>query len=129
MLDTKLTESVTGLTGQIHGLEYAMQALSLSSANIAKQDVAEVVKVLNEHDQMLKTCLKICTAAFADISEVSGTTVKHARAFDEARQLTGNVGIVSRDGPPVRIEVAEARNKARQFNGSMSAEAAKDFWA
>jgi hypothetical protein len=42
---------MSGFTGQIQGLQLAMESLSLGGVSIKKEDVDTVVRVLNEHDK------------------------------------------------------------------------------
>lgn len=119
-------------TGQIEGLQLAMRSLSLSGFNIKKEDVDLVVKVLNEHDKMLKQCLKVCESGLKETSVGTGTNVKHAVAFNKASLFVGNMGY---DGKAdlgtsaVTIDLLEATDQARSAAGNMSADVAKAFWS
>jgi hypothetical protein len=126
-LETQIATSLSGFTGQIHGLEIALQSLSLAAVNISKEDVAAVVGVLNDHDRMLKQCLKVCTSALTETTKVAGTSVKYARTFEEAKQFIGNIGDVGKGGPATEVEYGEAGGKSRQVIGNMSADAARYF--
>lgn len=55
--------------------------------------------------------------------------MKHALVLNEAKQHVGNIGITdgSANIPSTLVELAEARDKARQFVGNMSAEVALEL--
>ena len=128
-LETQITTSLSGFTGQIHGLDIALQSLSLPELTISKKDVDVVVGVLNDHDGMLKQCLKVCTSALAETNwKGAGTSIKYARTFEEARQFIGNMGDIGQSGPLTQLEYAEASGKSRQVVGNMSADVARDFF-
>lgn len=99
------------------------------SLPVNRKEIAQVISRLNEQSLMLKQCVNVCTAGMSEASKEVGTTVLHARAFDEARQFIGNLGEVGAGGPPVHVVNAEARNKSRQVIGNISVEAAREFFA
>jgi hypothetical protein len=122
---------MSGFTGQIQGLQLAMESLSLGGVSIKKEDVDAVVRVLSEHGKMLEQCLKVCDSGLSETTAASGTKVRYAKVFNEARQFIGNMGNVQfgPGTPAVTVDHAEARDKARQAVGNMSEEAAKVFWS
>lgn len=126
-LAASYAQSVGDIGGRIQGLELAMQALSISSAKVGKEDVTRVLKLLEEHDRILKTSLQVYQPAFKETSILAGTTIKYERAFDNARVLAGNIDFQG-EAPSTYVESAVASQKARIFNGNMSREAAKEFW-
>lgn len=113
--------------GRIHGLELAMQALSVASAGVTNEDVAKVVSILENHEKMLKTCLKVYQPALKETSTLAGTTVKYQNTYDDARLMTGNIDYAG-EAMPVSVEKAEARGQSRMFTGNMSGQAAENFW-
>lgn len=113
--------------GRLEGLELSMEAFSTSSARITKEDVAQVRKVLEQHDRILKTSLRVYQPALEETSTLAGTTVKYERAFDNARVMAGNIDFQG-EAPSTYVESAVASQQARIFNGNMSLEAANTFW-
>ncbi|KAJ3534691.1 hypothetical protein NM208_g7437 [Fusarium decemcellulare] len=126
-LETQIATAVSDFSGQIKGIEMAVQTMSLQAANISQSDVDNVVAVLNDHDRVLKQCLKVCTSALTETTAVTGTQVKYARTFEEARQFVGNIGDVVVGGPPTKVEHGEARGKSRQVIGNMDGDFAREF--
>lgn len=104
-----------------------MQTFCNASAAVPKKDLDEVLKVLKEHNRILKICLQVYQPALKETSSLTGTTVKYARAFDTARVATGNIDFHG-EAPASHVEHAEARGQARIFTGNMSSEASKSFW-
>jgi hypothetical protein len=104
-----------------------MQTFCISSATAARRDVDEVLKVLKEHNRILKICLQVYQPALKETSSLTGTTVKYARAFDTARVATGNIDFHG-EAAAVYVEHAEAKGQARIFTGNMSSEASRNFW-
>jgi hypothetical protein len=100
--------------------------------NITKQNVANVLTVLNEQDIMLRQCLKFCTISLDQTTKLTGTNVKHAIALDKAQVFVGNMGVDANavlGGPAVNLGTLEARNDARAGAGTMSPDVAKVFWS
>lgn len=126
-LAANYAQSVNDIGGRIQGLELSMQTFCNASAAVAKKDVDEVLKVLKEHNRILKICLQVYQPALKETSSLTGTTVRYARAFDTARVATGNIDFHG-EAPALRVENAEARGQARIFTGNMSSEASKNFW-
>ncbi|KAJ4416693.1 hypothetical protein N0V82_006602 [Gnomoniopsis sp. IMI 355080] len=120
-------QSMGDIGGKLKGLELSMEALSVSSARITQKDVAQVRKVLEQHDQILKTSLRVYQPALKETSTLAGTKVKYERALDNARVLAGNIDFHG-EAPSTYVESAVASQQARIFNGNMSLEAAKSFW-
>lgn len=104
-----------------------MRTLSMSSTTTNRDEVAQGLKVLQEHDQILKKCLQVYQPALKETSDISRTTVKYERAFDKARVAAGNIDFHG-EAPATHVESAVARDQSRIFNGNMSAEAANNFW-
>lgn len=130
-LETKMASSINSFTGQMEGLQLAISSLSLNSLSIRKEDVDVVLKVLNGHSMMLARCLKFCESGLKETTAATGTAVKHAEAFNKARQWIGNIGVDSTwtpNAPPISLDRAIARDEAIQGVGNMSREAAKDFF-
>lgn len=134
-LDTTIATSVTSLTGQMKGLEIAIQALSTTSQapsttsppdQSSTSETTKVAQLLEQYDRTLKESLRVYTPALQETSRLAGTTVKHSLVLNEAKQHVGNIGIADGGGnlPSTLVELAEARDQARQFVGNMSAEAA-----
>lgn len=126
-LAANYAQSVNDIGGRIQGLELSMQTFCNASAAVPKKDIDEVLKVLKEHNDILKICLQVYRPALKETSSLTGTTVKYARAFDTARVATGNIDF-HHDAPASHVENAEARGKGRVFTGNMSSEAANSFW-
>lgn len=126
-LAANYAQSVNDIGGRIQGLKLSVQTFCMSSAAAARTYVDEVVKVLKEHNRILKICLRVYQPALGETSRLTGTTVKYARAFDTARMVTGNADFQG-EAPATNIESAEARDQARMFTGNMSGEASKAFW-
>ncbi|KAL1863895.1 hypothetical protein Daus18300_008044 [Diaporthe australafricana] len=126
-LAANYAQSVNDIGGRIQGLELSMQTFCMTSATAARSDVDNVLKVLKEHNRILKICLQVYQPALKETSSLAGTTVKYARAFDTARMATGNIDFHG-EAPATHVEIAEARDQARIFNGNMSGEASKAFW-
>lgn len=137
-LDTTIANSLTSLTGQMKGLEIAVQALSTTSQASSTHsppeqsstgEIAKVAQLLQQHDRTLKESLRVYAPALQETSRLAGTTVKHALVLDEAKQHVGNIGVADGGGniPSTLVELAEARDKARQFVGNMSAEVALEL--
>lgn len=108
------------ISGQIQGLEISMQ--SVADSNPDKLEA--IMKALEEHNTALGQCLKACTSALAETSKRTGTTIKHAEALNEARQLIGIIGKVDPGGEQAVIESMTARDHATQFGGQISTEVA-----
>lgn len=104
-----------------------MQTFSISSTAAARRDVDETLKVLREHNRILKLCLQVYKPALKETSSLTGTTVKYARAFDTARVATGNIDFHG-EAPATHVESAVGRDRSRIFTGNISAEAANAFW-
>ncbi|KAF4459313.1 glycosyl family 43 [Fusarium albosuccineum] len=126
-LETQIATTMDDFSGQIKGIKTAVQTLSLRSLKISPSDVQKAVKVLNNHDRMLKQCLNVCTSALATTTARSGTTVKYARTFAKAKQVVGNVGNVGAGGPATDVEYGEARGDSQQVIGNIEADAALKF--
>ena len=127
-LETKIATSVDNFTGQIMGLHTALQSISVADVAIRQEDVQHVARVLNEHERVLKFCLQSCMSGLRVTTARAGTQVKYARTFNEARQAIGNMGDVTRGGPPTVVDYAEARDRSIQHLGNMDGDVAKAFW-
>ncbi|SPO04779.1 uncharacterized protein DNG_07464 [Cephalotrichum gorgonifer] len=130
-LETKLASFIDSSTGQMEGLQLAISTMSQSSLSIGKQDAEAVLKLLNGHSAMLARCLRFCESGLREITAATGAAVKHAEAFDKARQWIGNIGFDGSwipDAPPISVDRVIARDQAVQGVGNMSGEAAKDFF-
>lgn len=126
-LAANYAQSVNDIGGRLQGLELSMQAFTISSTAAARNEMDEVVKVLKEHERILKLCLQVYQPALKETSSLTGTTVKYARAFDTARVATGNIDFHG-GAPATHVESAVASDQSRIFSGNMSGEAAKAFW-
>ena len=132
-----VSTSLSGLTGQIQGIQVALQGLGLSDgamiqseANyqfVTRNEAAHALEVLNEHDQALKQCLKFVAGVFPESATKSGVTVGEAMAFNEAKQFIGNVGDV-KGGPDIKVVKMTARDKAWQLTGNMTGDFASNFF-
>lgn len=120
-------QSVNDIGGRLQGLELSMQAFTVSSTAATRNDMEEALKVLREHDRILRLCLQVYQPALKETSSLTGTTVKYARAFDTARVATGNIDFHG-EAPPTHVESAVASDQARIFNGNMSSDASRAFW-
>ena len=127
-LETKIATSVNTFAGQIIGLDTALQSISVVNAAIGPEDVQNVAKVLKEHGRVLKLCYESCMSGLKDTNAKSGTQVRSAKTFNEAKQAIGTMGNVTGGGPPTIVEYAEARDKSMQHIGPMDTESAKAFW-
>lgn len=103
-----------------------MQALSVATASVTREDVAKVVSTLEKHEQMLKTCLRVYQPALKETSTLAGTMVKYQNTYDNARLMTGNID--SEGEVHVSVGKQEARGTSRMFTGKMSGQAAENFW-
>ncbi|KAK7698643.1 hypothetical protein SLS64_012382 [Diaporthe eres] len=126
-LASTYAQSMNDIGGRIQGLEVAMQALSVAPAIVTNEDVAKVVSILERHEQMLKTCLRVYEPALKETSTLAGTTVKHQNTYDNARLMTGDIDYTG-EVTPVSVGKAEARGQSRMFTGHMSSQAAENFW-
>lgn len=104
-----------------------MQALSVTPARVVNEDVANVVSILEKHEQMLKTCLRVYQPALKETSTLAGTTVKYQITYDNARLMTANINYTG-EAIPVSVDHAEARDQSRMFTGNMSSQDAETFW-
>ena len=119
-------------TGQIEGLQLAVRSLSLSNVNLKKEDAEMVLRVLNEHDMMLRQCLKVCESGLKETTEATGTFVKHAIAFNKASVFVGNMGSDGQHDSGnlgVSLDRLEARDQSKAAAGNMSGDVAKAFWS
>lgn len=139
-LETQIASTVSTFMGKIEGIELALQSLTLSDTGTGSvrsekpvgavsEQGKSVVDILNEHSFLLKQCLKACASGLAETTNTTGTRVRYACTFDEARQHIGNIGDIQSGGPAVEVDTAEARNKSRQVVGNITADFAKDFLA
>lgn len=126
-LAANYAQSVHDIGGRLQGLELSMQAFTISSTAAARNDMDEVLKVLKEHNHILKLCLQVYRPGLKETSSLTGTTVKYARAFDTARVATGNIDFHG-EAPATHVESAVASDQARIFSGNISGDAARDFW-
>lgn len=130
-LDTKLADLMSECSGQIEGLQLAMKSMSSSGLVLKKEDVDSVMKVLNDHDTMLRQCPKVCESGLKETSVAVGTNVKHAVAFSKASVFVVNMGCHGRADvgiPAVTIDLLEARDQANSVVGNMSVDVAKVFF-
>lgn len=86
-----------------------------------------MVQLLNEHDRVLKQCLRVCTLGLGETTSKTGTAVRYAETFDKARQFIGSIGNVGSGGPETTVEHAQARNESRMVIGNTDADFARDF--
>lgn len=115
--------SLGAISGQIRGLEASIEAISLSaSAN------DNIIKTLEEQDQMLKACLKVYEPALKETSSVLGTEIKYALAFDRAKVFTGNIDYHGQEST-IRIDRLEARDGAQMITGNVSGDFASAWLA
>lgn len=84
-----------------------------------------VLEGLRHYESVLEQCLEAQTAVFAQTSRESTTSVDYSRAFDNARQLIGNIGGFGDGGTSVKVENAEARDQSWQLIGNVSADSFK----
>ncbi|PSR82781.1 hypothetical protein BD289DRAFT_296767 [Coniella lustricola] len=108
---------LSAISGQIRGLEASIEAMSLSASATAND---EIIKALQEQDQMLKSCLKVYEPALKKTSSVSGTEIKYAQALDRAKVFTGNIDYQGQEAS-IRIDKLEARDNAQMITGNISA--------
>ena len=127
-LETMVATAVNNFTGQIMGLETAMQAMTSSCNELAQRRMDPVTSVLQDHEQVLQMCLRSCTNGLEEASTVAGTKVKYAKTFDNAKQVIGTMGTVVGTQQSTIVEHAEARGQSRQFVGNMSGDVADKFW-
>lgn len=104
-----------------------MQSFSIAPAIATSEDVAKVVSTLEKHEQMLKACLRAYQPALKETSTAAGTSVKYQTTYENARMMTGNIDYAG-ESIPVSVEKAEAKGQSRMFIGSMSSQAAENFW-
>lgn len=119
-------QSISDISGRIHGLELAVEALSIPPAAVTNDDVVKVLSTLEKHKQMLRVCLRVYEPALKETSKLAGTTVKYQTTCDNARLISGNIDYAG-EVIPVSVDKAGAR-WSRMFNGNMSSHAAKNFW-
>lgn len=124
---SRYAQSISDIGGRIHGLELAMQSFSIAPAIATSEDVAQVVSTLEKHEQMLKACLRAYQPALKETSTAAGTSVKYQTTYENARMMTGNIDYTGQS-IPVSVEKAEAKGQSRMFIGSMSSQAAENFW-
>jgi hypothetical protein len=72
------------ISGQIQGLEIALQ--SLSTPDLAKNN-KDVIATLQEHGSTLQQCLKVCVSAAEAARGETDNTFRHMEAFDRAKHL------------------------------------------
>jgi len=116
-LVVKTTTLMTGLTGQMHGLEVALQ--TVLDAGVKKK---EALDALEEQHAALGQCLKVCVAAVSGIPASYGNTFGESRALDDAKQLLGTLGDVQPGGPPNTFHLLVAQDRAIQGAGTLSTE-------
>ena len=126
--EASTSASLSNFMGKLEMVDLTLQSLSSAEQAISQQDMAQIISILTEQDRLLKQCVQVCTAGLLESSQKTGTTVLYSRTFDEARQWVGNLGEVGADGPAVKVDHAEARNKSRQAMGNVSVEAARGFF-
>lgn len=119
-LQATIEKTMSGISGQIQGLEMSIHTVVESSPD--KSEV--ILDALKEHNTALGQCLKTCMSALVETSTRTSTTIKYAAALDEARQLIGNIGKVELGGEAAMIEVMIAKDRAVQFGGNISADVA-----
>lgn len=135
-----MTTSLSGITGQIEGMQLALDSLNLRSDNtimrseatrqfVTRSETTDALKVLSEHDKALKQCLKFVTAVFSQSVEKSGdVTVGQTQAFDQAKLMVGTIGDVKAGGPDVNIGSMTARDSAKSFGGKVTGDFATKFF-
>lgn len=119
-LQSTIENTMSGISGQIQGLEISMHAVAESGPDKSEA----ILKALEEHNTALGQCLKACTSALAETSKGTGTTIKYAEALNEAMQLIGTIGKVDPGGETAMIEKMIAKDRAVQFGGNISADVA-----
>ena len=133
---SNLSTSLSSITGQIQGIQLALQGLSLSDGTVmrtkaeehfvARSEAANALRVLDEHDQALKQCLKFVAGVFPETAGNSGLTIGEVQAFNEARQFVGNVD--GQTGPSIKIDKLTANDKAWQITGNVTGDAVSNFF-
>ncbi|ETS76325.1 hypothetical protein PFICI_11712 [Pestalotiopsis fici W106-1] len=126
-METQTVMTLSSLTGKLQGIELALQAFQSTEVAIGSNDVTQVLQVLNDHDRMLRQCLKVCTSGLGETAKTTGTTVKYAETLDQARQFIGNIGDVGNGGPETNVEHGQAKNESRQVIGNIDASFARDY--
>ena len=130
-LQADITASRSSLSGQIQALEISLRALSssISGPGTDAGTATAVLEGLRHYERVLEQCLEAQTAVFAQASTRSTTSVDYSSAFDNARQLIGNVGDFGSGsgggGGSVKVGSAEARDKSWQLIGNVSADSFK----
>lgn len=76
-------QSISDISGRIHGLELAVEALSIPPAAVTNDDVVKVLSTLEKHKQMLRVCLRVYEPALKETSKLAGTTVKYQTTCDK----------------------------------------------
>ena len=66
-------------------------------------------------------------AALSGVTQSTGNVFKYVRAFNDAKQLVGNIGEVSAAGPTNTFDVLIAQDRAKQIAGSIEGRVALDF--
>jgi hypothetical protein len=76
--------AISGISGQLQGLEMALQSLSITDIDTHNK---EVIETLRGHDIVLRRCLNVCTSAVEAAPPVTSYMVKHMEAFNYAQQV------------------------------------------
>lgn len=113
---------MSSISGQIQGLKIGMQSIADSGAQ-----KEELTKLIEEQNAALSNCLKVCISAFQETVKDSGSVIKNAAAYDDARQLVGTIGNVDSEIQGSTIDLAVARDRARQTVGSVEGNIALEF--
>lgn len=121
-LEVTINETMNRLSGQMQGMEIGMQAVIDTGAQ--NQDL---MRAIAREAANVAQCLKVCMAALSGTTQNTGNTFKYVRAFDDARQLVGNIGNGPVGGPATTFDVLIAQDRARQMAGNIDGNVALDF--
>ena len=123
----------------MQGIQIALQSLDLSDGLMIRSDLAnefvtrpeaaKALNVLNEHDKILKQCLKFVTNAYGNFEAKSdiGIDILNPQTLDDAKQFAGNVGNVPAWAPRIRVEGSVASGRSKQAFGNLDGDAFAAF--
>ena len=78
-LETTIERTMSGISGQIQGMEIGMQAVVEFGA-----EKDELKQALSEQNAALGQCLKVCMAALNGANQTTRNEIKYARAYEDA---------------------------------------------
>jgi hypothetical protein len=107
------------LSGQIQGMDISMQAVIAASAQHQQAPQQELIQTMEQQNGAIVACLRFCMTALSSTTQSTGNTFNYVRAFDDARQLVGNIGNVTAGGPANTFDVLIAQDRAKQMAGSI----------